>query len=92
MLQHKDVLIEQNRLEHFFLVILLEIHQLPSSMIVRDVVRSDSPYTTGEFSDIWRGTHEKKDVAIKVKNGRISGIMANEVSGMFSYSEILLIE
>lgn len=78
----------RHRLVYFFSSIVLEANELPSSMIVRDVVQSKSILQEGHSYVIWRGTLEKNDVAIKFTR-RFS---YPEVSVVSDYSDIMLIE
>lgn len=78
----------RHRLVYFFSSIVLEANELPSSMIVRDVVQSKSILQEGHFYSIWRGTLEKNDVAIKITRRFTSP----EVSSVSGYSDIMLIE
>lgn len=91
MLRHKNDFKDRHRLNQLFSTVVLNMGQLPSLMIINDIQKDGSSHAEGSFAIIWRGTHEKNVVAIKVRcNQRLR--MNTEVSGVFGYAEILLIE
>lgn len=93
MLRHKNDFKDRHRLDQLFSTVVLNMGQLPSLMIINDIQTDGSSHwhAEGISAIIWRGTHEKNVVAIKVRhNQRLR--MNTEVSGVFGYAEILLIE